>query len=137
MCSSVTPKTESWLTADPRAKDMVKKIPECPAFHENCCTLHIFYNVLQNLRNDIELICGKNLTKSVDANINQLNVTLSERAMFYTCKNKDLLQMDCSQVQRMTTAEKMTYIWQVLQKYEQLMQKTKTCTLQQKCNMPG
>lgn len=124
MCSSVTPKTASWLTADPQAKDLVKKIPECPAFDADCCVFHIFYNILQNLRNEIELICGKNLTRFVDANINQLIVTLSERAALYTCKNEDLPQMDHSRVQRMKTAEKKMYIWWVLQKYEQFMQNT-------------
>lgn len=124
MCSSVTPKTASWLTAGSQAKDMVKKIPECPAFDADCCVFHIFYNILRNLRSDIELICGKNLTRFVDANINQLIVTLSERAALYTCKNEDLPQMDHSRVHRMETAEKKMYIWWVLQKYEQFMQNT-------------
>lgn len=103
---------------------MVKKIPECPAFDADCCGLHVFYNILRNVRSDIESMCGKNVTQFVDANINQLNVTLSERTALYTCKNKDLPQMDHSQVQNMGTAEKKTYIWWVLQKYEQFMQNT-------------
>lgn len=118
------PKTDSWLTADSQAKDMVKQIPECPAFDADCCFFHIFYNILQNLRSDMEIICGEFLTQLVDANINQLNATLSERAGHYNCKNEDLLQMDRSPVQRMKTAEKKTYIWWVLQRYEQLMRKT-------------
>ncbi|PKU36664.1 hypothetical protein llap_13034 [Limosa lapponica baueri] len=124
VCSSVTPKTLHWLTADSQARDLVKKIPDCRAFAADCCTLHIFHNILQNVRSDIELICGENLTQFVNANINQLNVTLSERAALYTCKDEDLPQMDRSQVQRMKTAEKKTYIWWVLQKYEQFMQHT-------------
>jgi len=72
----------------------------------------------------MELICGKNLTQFVDANINQLSVTLSERAALYTCKSEDLPQIDHRQVQTMTMAERKTYIWQVLQKYEQFMQNT-------------
>lgn len=72
----------------------------------------------------MELICGEFLTQFVDATIYQLNVTLSERAGHYNCKNEDLLQMDHSQVQGMKMAEKKTYIWWVLQRYEQLMQNT-------------
>lgn len=116
------PQTASWFAAASQAKDMVKKIPKCPAFDAGCCFFHVFYNILQDLRSDIESICGKNSTQFVDANISQLNVILSERAALYTCKNKDLPHVDRSQVQRMKTADKKMYIWWVLERYKQFMQ---------------
>lgn len=67
-------------------------------------------------------MCGQNLTSSVDANIKQLNVTVSEGAALYSCQNKEV---DQSPVQSMDTAGKRTYIWRALQKYEQVMQKTR------------
>lgn len=123
-CSPVTPQIASWLSAASQAKNMVQKIPSCPAFDADCCFFHVFYNILRDLRSDIEFICGKNLTRFVDANIYQLNVTLSERAALYTCQNQDLPQVDRSQVQRMKTAHKKMYIWRVLERYEQFMQNT-------------
>lgn len=122
VCISVTPQTVSWLMADSQAKETVKRIPECPAFEADCCVFHIFYNILQNVRSDIELMCGENLTSSVDANIKQLNVTVSEGAALYSCQNKEV---DQSRVQSTGMVGKQTYIWRVLQKYEQVMQKTR------------
>lgn len=101
---------------------MVKKIPVCPAFDADCCAFHVFHNILENLKSDIELICGENLTLSVNININQLNWALNERAAFYTCKDTDLLQVGYGQGMKM--AQKTMYIWQVLEKYEQFMQNT-------------
>nr|XP_047929679.1 uncharacterized protein LOC125183982 [Anser cygnoides] len=120
-CSTVTPKTVSWLTADPQVKAMVKKIPECPPLDAGCC-MHVFYNILQTIRNDPEAICGKNFTQAVNASVIQLNVTMTELEVPYTCRSKDLPQKVCEQFGGMNAAKKTKYTWLALQKYEQFMQ---------------
>lgn len=122
-CSPITETTKTWLTANTQVNEMMKKIPKCPAAEADCC-MHTFYNVLENLRSDIEMICGKNFSDLVSANTIQLNMTLLERDAFHRCRNEDLLQSIRSDIQAMRTAQKKMYIWRVLEKYEQFVQNT-------------
>lgn len=122
-CSPITEATKTWLTADTQVNEMMKKIPTCPAAQADCC-MHTFYNVLETLRSDIEMICGKNFTALVNVNTIQLNMTLLERDALHSCRNRDLLLSIRNDIQAMRTAQKKMYIWRVLEKYEQFMQNT-------------
>lgn len=102
---------------------MADRIPRCLAFQANCCALHHIHNTLRALQGSIETICTQSSTEVVKENLNQLNTTLSQGTAFYTCRSQDLPQED-AQGQTMSLADKKTYIWWVLKKYEDIMQFT-------------
>ncbi|KAJ7396559.1 hypothetical protein BTVI_143898 [Pitangus sulphuratus] len=124
-CISPALQGETRLLEKSKVKDLVKTIPNCPAFHANCCALHHIYSTLQTLGGDMETICNSTARNMVQANLIQLRSTLRERAEFYTCRSKDLAQAEPSQGQPTELADTMSYIWLFLKKYKQIMQNTR------------
>ncbi|KAJ7419332.1 hypothetical protein WISP_54488 [Willisornis vidua] len=122
-CVNQTLQGKTQLLNKSKAKEMVQRIPECPALHANCCALHHIYSILQALRGEVGIMCGPTSHTIVSANLIQLNTTLSEGQSFYTCQA--LPQGHPSQGQPRGSADTMSYIWGVLEKYQQIMQKTK------------
>ncbi|KAL2298335.1 hypothetical protein Nmel_015329 [Mimus melanotis] len=100
---------------------MAERIPMCQAFQANCCALHHIQNNLQALEREIETICSKSSRDVVQMNLNQLSVMLGQGTVFYSCRSQDLPQV-YPQIQSMNLAQKKNYIWQVLQKYENITQ---------------
>lgn len=112
-CVSDSFHREPW-TIRCEARDMAEKIPDCPAFHANCCVFHDIHNLLQTLQSSIETLCYGN-SKLVRGNIKQLNSVLTEGRTFYSCRVQEL-----PQIHTMHWADKKTYIWWVLKRYEDI-----------------
>lgn len=102
---------------------MADRIPTCPAFQANCCALHHILHALKSLGGDIETFCTESSKGPVQVNLNQLGTTLSHGSAFYTCSSQNLPQLQ-PQGHPLGEAEKKTYIWWVLKKYEDITQLT-------------
>lgn len=106
-------------------RNMADRIPKCLAFHANCCALHHINTILKTMGSHIETICKESSTDIVEANTIQLDTILSQGTVFYTCSSQDLTQ-EYPQGQDMGLADRKTYIWWVLKRYEDMMQLTKS-----------